>query len=54
MAPIYAECEGVQFAVGLVVLDSGVMFENMFEMEEHFKTIGVMQLQYQNEEQHAN
>lgn len=47
--PVQAECEGVHFAVGLVVLDSGVMFESMFEMHEHFKAIGEISVQYQED-----
>lgn len=43
------ECEGVQFATGIVALDTGVMFSSRFEMEEHFKWIGPFQLTYQDE-----
>lgn len=40
--------EGTHYANGYITLDNGSAFESMFEMEEHFKQIGQMKIEYQD------
>lgn len=46
--------EGVHFSTGLIVLDSGVMFESFDNMMEHLRRYGNVHVIYQDQEEQAD
>lgn len=46
--------EGVHFANGVVVLDIGVVYDNMDQLEHNLKNYGNVEIAYQDEQETAN
>lgn len=48
------QCEGVQFSTGIVVLDIGVVWESMAQMEHNLKNYGNVEITFREKQEAAN